>query len=218
MNAAEHAAASHLAQRNGVNRMDSTHLSLLMQASAGSGYAWTRLVEIYHPLVYGWLRGHDVQHHDAEELSQDVMSVVVKELPEFSHSGRTGAFRTWLRQITVNRARGFWRAGKVRASATDQSTVLLMVQQLEDPESTISARWDREHDQHVLRFALAKVESEFEAATLAAFRRQVFDEISAEHVARELGITVGAAYSAKSRVLRKLRQEVAGLVDESVFS
>ena len=39
-----------------------------------------------------------------------------------------------------------------------------------------------------------------------------------DEIARELGLTIGAAYSAKSRVLRKLRREAAGLVGELVFS
>ena len=198
--------------------MDSTRLSLLTQASSGSDQAWQRIVELYQPLVFGWLRQHDVAHHDAEELTQDVLSVVVKELPEFSHSGNKGAFRHWLRQITVNRARGFWRAGKIRPTATGETKFLTMVEQMADDASTLSQRWDREHDQHVLRECLRQIEAEFTPATLTAFRRQVFDGTAAEEVSKELGITVGAVYSAKSRVLHKLRQAAEGLVDEAFFS
>ena len=198
--------------------MESTRLSLLTQASSGSDRAWAQMLEVYQPLVYGWLRRHEVAHHDAEELTQDVLSVVVKELPQFSHSGNKGAFRHWLRQITVNRARGFWRSGKIRPSATGETRFLQMVEQLADDNSTLSQRWDREHDQHVLRELLKRMESEFAPGTLTAFHRQVFDGATADDVAVELGITVGAAYSAKSRVLRKLRQAAEGLVDEAVFS
>lgn len=198
--------------------MDSTRLSLLTQAGSGSARAWQRLVELYQPLVYAWLRHHEIAHHDAEELTQDVLSVVVEELPSFSHSGRTGAFRCWLRQITANRAKGFWRAGKIRPTASGKSSFLEIMQQLADPHSQLSRRWDREHDQHVLRQLLLEVETEVEPVTLAAFQRQVFQGVSAEDVSRELGVTVGAAYSAKSRVLRKLRQAAAGLLDESVLS
>ncbi len=198
--------------------MGSTRLSLLTQASMGSDHAWAEMVSVYQPLVYGWLRRHDVSHHDAEELTQEVLSVVVKELPEFSHSGNKGAFRHWLRQITVNRARGFWRAGKLRPTATGETQFLKMLDQLADDASALSQRWEREHDQHVLRECLRRIESEFTPVTLTAFRRQVFDGAAADDVAAELEMTVGAAYSAKSRVLRKLRQAAEGLVDESVFS
>ncbi len=89
--------------------MQSTRVSLLSAASSGTEQAWNQLVELYRPLVFGWLLRHDVSHHDAEDLSQDVMAVVVRELPHFEHCGSTGAFRNWLRTITANRAKGFWR-------------------------------------------------------------------------------------------------------------
>lgn len=198
--------------------MQSTRLSLLQNARSGSEQAWVRLVGLYQPLVYNWLRRHDVAHHDAEDLSQDVMAVVVRELPNFEHCGHTGAFRSWLRQITANRAKGLWRAGKVRPAATGHSSFLKMIEQLEDASSEVSRLWDREHDEHVLRQLLARIEPEFEPATFQAFRRQVFEGVQAGQVARELGMSVGAAYSAKSRVLRRLRQEAAGTIDLASLS
>jgi RNA polymerase sigma-70 factor, ECF subfamily len=198
--------------------MQSTHISLLSAASSGSEQAWGSLIELYRPLVYGWLRRHDVPHHDAEDLTQDVMSVVVRELPSFEHCGAIGAFRSWLRAITANRAKGFWRAGKIRPAASGRSSFLLMVEQLADDQSPASRLWDREHDAHVLRQLLQRAEPEFERVTFQAFQRQVFDGVAAELVARELGISVGAAYSAKSRVLRRLRQDAAGAVDATAIS
>ena len=174
-------------------------------------------MELYQPLVYGWLRRHEVAHHDAEDLAQDVMAVVVRELPSFEHSGRTGAFRSWLRQITANRAKGFWRAGKIRPAATGQSSLLQTLDQLEDDNSDTSRVWNQEHDEHVLRQLLHKVESECEPTTFQAFRRLVFEGQRAEQVASELGLSVGATYSAKARVLRRLREEAAGIVDLSSF-
>lgn len=197
--------------------MNSTRLSLLAQASSGSNEAWLQLVELYQPLIYGWLRRHDVEHHDAEELTQDVLGVLVAELSSFDHSGRRGAFRTWLRQITANRAKGFWRAKKVRRTASG-SAVLQLIEQLGDDCSDLSRLWDREHDRHVLRELLRKVESRFEPATVTAFQRQVFDGATAKQVAEDLDLTLVAAYCAKSRILRMLRQEAMGLVDNSLLA
>jgi RNA polymerase sigma-70 factor (ECF subfamily) len=192
-------------------------MSLLSEAGAGSDRAWNELVELYQPLILGWLSRYDVAPQDAEELTQEVLSVLVKELPAFDHSGNTGAFRHWLRQVTVNRARGFWRSGKVRPIATGDTRFLKMVDQLEDDHSGLTERWNREHDRHVLQRLLVQIESEFSEVTLSAFRRLVFDNETAEQVAGELGLTVGATYSAKSRVLRKLRTSAEGLLDDAVF-
>ena len=200
------------------DQMLSTHVSLLTEACSGSDRAWGRLVDLYQPLVYGWLRRQGVVHHDAEELTQDVLAVVVQELDNFEHRGRTGGFRRWLREITVHRSLGFWRAGRLRTSATGGSGFDQILQQLESSDSPITRTWDQEHDQFVLRQLLDRMATQFDRATVTAFQRLTFDEAEPELVARELGISIGAAYSAKSRVLRRLRQEAAGLVDEDLMS
>ena len=88
-----------------------------------------------------------------------------------------------------------------------------MLDQLEDPASDLSRRWDREHDEFVLHRLLDLIEPDFRPATWQAFRRQVIDGASAETVAAELGLTVNAVLIAKSRVLSHLRRNAEGLVD-----
>jgi RNA polymerase sigma-70 factor, ECF subfamily len=190
-----------------------TRASLLLCARQGDEDAWRRLVDLYRPLVYAWLVRHQVATQDAEDLTQDVLAVVVKELGRFEHAGRPGAFRAWLRGITVNRARGFWRAGSVRAVAVGGSGILQRIDELADPASALSRQWDDEHDQHVVRRLLVLMEQEFEPATLRAFRRLTFDGASGQEVADELGLSLAAVYGAKSRVLRRLREEAAELLD-----
>jgi RNA polymerase sigma-70 factor (ECF subfamily) len=198
--------------------MDLTSMSLLERARGGVDRAWDRLVALYQPLIYNSLRGHALPHHAAEELTQEVLLVVHKELGGFAHPGAPGAFRGWLRVITANRARAYWKAGKHRPAAAGGSDFQAVVEQLEDPHSELSRRWEREHDEYVLRRLLELMEGEFEPKTLQAFRRQVLDGIAADQVAAELEMSVGAAYVAKSRVLARLRKEAEGILDESSIS
>jgi RNA polymerase sigma-70 factor (ECF subfamily) len=143
---------------------------------------------------------------------QEVLTVLVRELPQFQH-GRPGAFRAWLRSILVNRLRGVWRSRQTHAAATGDSDVLRQLDELEDPASDLSRRWDEEHDTHVAGQLLAALEGEFTPATWQAFRRQMLDGARAAVVAGELGISVNAVLIAKSRVLRRLRQEARGLLE-----
>jgi len=168
--------------------------------------AWDRLVQLYTPLIRGWLRRHLPQTADVDDLAQQVLTVVVEKLPAFEHSGRAGAFRAWLRTISVNRLRMFWRARP--DAGPDPEPVL---RQLEDPNSDLSRHWDREHDEHVARRLLDAIERDFQPATWRAFRRVVLDGAEAEAVAAELGMALNTVYAAKSRVLRRLRDEMAGL-------
>jgi RNA polymerase sigma-70 factor (ECF subfamily) len=173
--------------------------------------SWRRLVELYTPLIHAWLRRNGVATSDADDLTQDVMAVVVRELPRFEHNQRPGAFRSWLRTITVNRLRMQWRSR--RPIATGDSDFLKMLDELQDPNSGLSRQWDREHDEHVARRLMELVEPQFEPATWNAFRRVVFDGVKAATVAAELGISVNAVLLAKSRVLARLRKEMEGLTD-----
>jgi RNA polymerase sigma-70 factor (ECF subfamily) len=83
-----------------------TSKSLLARASDGSDQeAWRRLMELYQPLIGRWVRPHVAQRADAEDVVQEVLTALVRELPRFEHNQRPGAFRAWLRTITVHRLR-----------------------------------------------------------------------------------------------------------------
>jgi RNA polymerase sigma-70 factor (ECF subfamily) len=194
--------------------MSETSLSLLdrlrLQPDAES---WQRLVDVYTPLIHAWLRRHGVSPADADDLTQEVMAVVVRELPGFQHNQRHGAFRSWLRTITANRLRASWRSRQRRPVATGGSDFLKMLDELEDPDSDSSRLWDQQHDQHVARRLMELVEPQFEPTTWRAFRRVVLDGVKAAVAAAELNISVNAVLLAKSRVLSRLRQEMQGLTD-----
>ena len=187
-----------------------TSLSLLDQVREPLGRhaeeAWERLVPIYQALLQKWLRAAGLQPADRDDMSQRVLEVLVRRLPTFQHNGRPGAFRAWLRGITVNFLREFWR----QKPTAESSSVL---DQLIDPHSDLSKLWDEQHDRHVLHSLLELVQMEFTDTSWRAFRRVVLDGIPARTVAAELNITVNAVLIAKSRVLARLRQEAGGWVD-----
>jgi RNA polymerase sigma-70 factor (ECF subfamily) len=194
--------------------MNTTSISLLERVRSAPGKAaWDRLIDLYRPLIYGWLHQHKVQPFDADDLAQEVLALLVQELPRFQHNGQKGSFRSWLRTITANRMRSFWRAGRCRPVVPGDSTFVAMLDQIEDPHSELSRLWDRQHDDYVLSRLLDLMVQEFEPATLQVFRRVGLEGVPAETAAAEMGMSLGAVYVAKSRVLRRLRQEAQGLID-----
>jgi RNA polymerase sigma-70 factor (ECF subfamily) len=193
--------------------MADTSASLLERLRAQpDGDAWQRLVGVYTPLLRHWLGGYGLQPSDIDDLTQEVLAVLVRELPQFQHNQRPGAFRAWLRGITVNRLRGLWRARNQPARASGDSDVARQLEQLEDPHSRLSQLWDAEHDRHVMARLLALIEPEFPPNSWQAFKRHVRDGVVAAEVAAELGVTVNVVLLAKSRILRRLRQEARGIV------
>jgi len=195
--------------------MENTRHSLLQSAQQGSEEAWAELHDLYRPLLYGWVRRQGGDHAAAEEISQEVLAVVAGELPQFEHSGRTGAFRAWLRTITVFRAKAFWKSQRHKARSPGGSEFFNAVTQLADPNSDLTQEWNRQHDMHLLRQLLVQLDHQFEPATVQAFRRVVLLEQPAREVARDMGLSLSAVYTAKSRVLKTLREQARGLLDDS---
>ena len=194
--------------------MPETSFSLLERLrSQPDDASWRLLLDLYTPLVRSWLRRHGLAGCDAEDLVQEVLAVVVRELPHFEHSRRPGAFRGWLRAVVLNRWRDFWRARRDRPVAPGGSDFARALDQLADPHSELSLLWDREHDRHVLGHLLRLVEPEFSPPTWRAFRRLVLEGARPADVAAEQGTSVNAVFIAKSRVLQRLRQEARGLLD-----
>ncbi len=116
-----------------------TSVSLLKLAcNAPASAAWLHLTEIYTPLLQAHLTRYDIQAADSEDLIQEVLLTVSRELSKFEHSGRPGAFRSWLRTILVHRLRDFWRSKKYRPAATGGSTWADELDQLADEASNAS--------------------------------------------------------------------------------
>lgn len=195
--------------------MQTTHLTLLQRAGTGATDAWSELDHLYRPFVRGWFLTHAVAPADAEDLTQDVLTALFKELPEFRHSGRAGAFRSWLRNICLNRLLGYRRmlATRGRAAGGTEFQEQILALASDDP---LSADWDREHDQAILRYLFELVETQFEPETMAVFRRLSLDGKTTAEVATEFGMSTGAVYVTRSRVLRRLREEGKRLLGEDI--
>lgn len=186
--------------------------SLLDRLKESDDDAWRRFVAIYSPLIRGWLERRGVGSADADDLSQDVMAVVVRRVPEF-HRERLGSFRAWLRAITANQLQSFWKRRRLRAPGAGGDAFLAIAEQLADPSSGLSHCWDREYNTHLTRLLLESVRPRFREGTWAAFQGLVLEGKPAAEVAEALGMTVNAVQVAKSRVLSVLRAEGEGLLD-----
>lgn len=174
--------------------------------------AWRRLDDLYRPLIRRWLARDPSLGAEADDVVQEVMSVIVRELPGFQRQ-RTGSFRRWLRTVTAHRLAAYYRSRQNRPQAMGAFSDESPLTDLADPNSELARQWDEEHDRYVLRRLMDLIEPMFEPKTLEAFRRIVFDGMAPRQVAEELGMTYAAVALAKSRVLGRLRQEAEGLID-----
>jgi RNA polymerase sigma-70 factor (ECF subfamily) len=168
--------------------------------------AWSQLVRLYTPLLYHWAFRLGLRGEDAADLVQEVFTVLVRKLPEFEYDQRK-SFRAWLRTIIQNR----WRDLRRRRAAGPVEMGDAALPHLADDDD-VDAFTEAEYRRHLAVRALQLMQAEFQPATWKACWEQVVEDRPAAEVAAELGMTVNAAYLARSRVLARLRQAMIGLL------
>ena len=187
--------------------MHTTPVSLLERLRHSSApQAWERFVELYTPLLYHWARRLGLQESDAADLVQDIFSVLVEELPRFEYQpGKR--FRGWLWTVTLNR----FRERRRRRDPTPQGGEETLT--LASTPDGVTEVAEAEYRTYLVDRALRLMQAEFQPVTWQACWEYVVASRPAAEVAAELHISVNAVHLAKSRVLRRLRQELKGLLD-----
>ena len=188
--------------------MDTTPVSLLLRIKeSGDREAWRKLVELTTPLLFSWAHAARLQGADSADLVQDVLAVLVKTLPTFDYD-RDKSFRGWLRTVTLN----IYRERRRRRAAAPSIEGDERLDEVEG-ETDSEPFWEREFREQLVARALELMRSEFRETTWRACWEAVVSGRSAADIAAELGITEVAVWSAKSKVLRRLREELEGLME-----
>src|SRR5262245_35031039 len=187
-------------------RMDDTSPTLLAKlAGPDRAAAWVRFVHLYTPVLARWASRLGVPLADQPDVIQEVFVTLLRALPQFQHASG-GSFRAWLHTLFVNK----WRDLCRKRVPTPLGAADGHLPPIEDPTVMI----DEEEYRAVLADRAARlVRADFNAATWAAFWATAVEDRPAADVARELGLSVNAVYLARARVLQRLRQELAGLLD-----
>ncbi len=193
-----------------IERGVATSLTLLDRLRSNEQEAWSRTMQLYRPLVVSWCRRGGVSTEDAEDVAQEVFRGVASTLSSFRRDRPDDTFRGWLRGLARHktldwhRYRGRQPIGAV--GGTEAGIALGQVADVdlgEDDPAETSALYHR---------ALELVRGEFEPSTWQAFWRVAVDGATPSEVAQTFGITPAAVRQAKSRVLRRLKEEIGDLI------
>jgi RNA polymerase sigma-70 factor (ECF subfamily) len=188
--------------------MDQTSASLLERLRQPTDQeAWNRFVALYTPLLFFWSCRMGLQAQDSADLVQDVFTTVLEQLPTFQLDPNK-SFRGWLRTIAVNKWRDHLRRRAVAGRGGNDAGLAEVV-----VPDTVAPLWEKEFQQQIVGRALDLMQADFEPPTWKACWAQVVEGKAAPDVAKELGLSLAAVYAAKSRVLRRLRQELHGMLD-----
>lgn len=194
-------------------RNSHTSLSLLERAKSNDATAWSRLCDLYAPLIHQWCRQRGVRPEDLADVGQDVFLAVSRDLAKFSRDGEGQSFRAWLRTITEHRIIDHARSHRRSPRAVGGSDVTQQMAEVPFEKSLPTIEVSEDQETTILyRKALTLIENEFPDWYKTAFLRIVINEEDSTLVAEELRRKPSAIYNMKARVLRRLRDEFTDVI------
>ena len=185
-----------------------TRTSLLVRIQGSQDEeAWREFVAIYRPVVYRLARQRGLQDADAEDLAQRVLIAVQRAIGNWKADPTKGRFRVWLARIARNAIINALTRHPADAAAGGTSIRELLEKQPAPDEQT-QASLLHEHRRSLFRWAAERVLPEFRDGTWEAFWLTTVEGMRVEEAGRALGKSLGAIYAARSRVMRRLKDEI----------
>lgn len=168
-------------------------------------------MRLYQPLLWHWSRKNGIQPQDYEDVCQDVFKVVTVRICSFELGDHRGSFRAWLRAITNNVCQERFRQNGIEGRATGGTDAGARLQELPDQVRVEDDPTELVND--LYRRTISLVRNEFSDRDWRVFERLTFDNISPHEVAKELGLTPVNVRAIKSRIYRRLREELGEALD-----
>ena len=189
-----------------------THPSLLLRLrNATDGQAWDLFVSTYTPLVYSYCHRRGLQSSDVADVTQEVMAQVMRSIVSFSYDPQRGRFRDWLGSVTRSKIIRLARENS-RSGLAGGATIEELLSHVEHPES--DTVWTEEFQVRVLEVAMSRARPAFEETTWNLFVGAWVDGKTPAQLATEFAVPVESTYVAKSRVLKRLHEEVVILGED----
>jgi RNA polymerase sigma factor (sigma-70 family) len=195
----------------------STRPSLLLRVrDARDAEAWRQFVELYGPMVYEFGRRRGLQDADAADLTQIVLSGLGEQLRHEAYDRRRGPFRAWLFGVVRNQCRKLLAKQARDPAGTGDTGMHEALAQQAAPEPDEETHWQQEYEQRLFLWSAERVRPCVADSSWQAFWQTAVEGKSAREAAQRLGMAVGAVYTAKSRVLERIRREIEELEGEEL--
>lgn len=193
-----------------------TSPSLLMRVrNSQDKESWKTFERIYGTIIRSYCRHWRLQPMDADDIVQDVMSSVAKQIQDFEYDSTKGRFRSWLGTITANKIKTFLT--KTNRRQESERPMPADSENLSNAYTDPDSDWVDVFSEEILREASQNIRSHFEETTWRSFKATWIDQKPAAEVAQTLGIPVHSVYVNKSRVLKRLEQEIRNLAEDLAY-
>ena len=193
-----------------------TRLSLLSRLKEWDDHeSWRDFFDTYGRLIYGLAVKSGLAHSEAEDVVQETLLAVAKEMPGFNYDPARGSFKGWLLQITRWRIADQFRKrqpGQQQPTRSQPDRATATIERVADSNAVdLDALWESEWQQNLLEAAITRVKKRVDPKQFQIFDCYVRKEWPAQKVADTLRVSVGQVYLARHRVGALLRKEIKAL-------
>jgi RNA polymerase sigma factor (sigma-70 family) len=180
---------------------------------ASDAEGWRIFHAQYQRLVFQVCVKAGLKKEDAEDVAQEALAAVAKQMPEFTLDRSKGSFRGWLRQITAHKVADFWRK-KYREGAVRGELPPAVFDNTADEATLVDSVWDDEWHEYLLHRALEATQKKVTARSFQIFHLSAVKKWSVDQIRETLGLTRTQVYLARFRVGQIVKQEIASLRKE----
>jgi RNA polymerase sigma-70 factor (ECF subfamily) len=213
--------SSDLPRRNDFDHTRATLLERLRQPEDQA--AWREFFDTYWPLLISVSRRSGLGEADAQDVAQDVLMMVARQMRDFRYDPARGAFKSWLLTLTRRRIARHWRHGEkerglLEARPPTRTGETAFLERLPDRQTNpLDALWEAEWEQNTLEAALRRVRARVSARQFQIYTLAALQDVPMRTICGALGVHPAQVYLARHRVgrlvkaeLRRLQKTVAG--------
>ena len=181
-----------------------TRASLLSRLrDPGADQCWQDFFRRYRDLIWRLARKSGLTDSESDEVLQETMLSLVRQLPEFRYDPTRGSFKGWLSTIVRRRVVDQFRRRRVQEVAQSELGEDFEVDRTHD------AAWDAEWEKHLLAQAMERTRAAVSAQQFQLFDLFALQGMSMSDVKRLLNVNAPQVYMAKMRVGLVFRRELA---------
>jgi RNA polymerase sigma factor (sigma-70 family) len=193
----------------------STRPSLLVRIrNPQDEQAWAEFVEIYTPLLHRLARRKGLQDADADDLAQDVFRAVARAIDRWDPDPGRGTFRGWLFKIARNLIINLLASQSLHPRGAGGAGIERLLEAQPAPDDEHSAVFELEYRRGLFRWSVEQVRGDVNEATWQAFWRTAVEGQKPRDVAESLGMSLGAVYVSKNRVMARIRRMIVQVSGE----
>ena len=178
------------------------------------GDGWQEFFDTYWRLIYGVALKAGLSETEAEEVVQETVVAVAKQMPTFRYDA-AGSFKAWLLVIARRRIADQFRKREPwdceQEPRNDASSRTSECERVPSSGADLEAVWDGEWRKNLVDAAMQRAKSRVTPRQYQMFDLYAVKAWPVLEVARTLHVSAACVYLAKHRVSRLVREELRKL-------